>query len=72
SNPCKGNTNGGVKVIVITNVESVKDTPQRTVVERTYKLPDGEILKKEREIVNSPKYVVLHDLFPFQFPKIKY
>lgn len=71
NNPCKGRTDGGAVVIVVTNVSTVKDAPNRTIVERTYKLPNGEILKKNREIVDSPKAAVLHNLFPRQFPKIK-
>ncbi len=71
NNPCKGSTDGGAVVIVVTDISTVKDTPNRTVVERTYKLPNGEILKKDREIVDSPKAVVLHNLFPRQYPRIK-
>lgn len=71
NNPCKGSTDGGVTVIVTTNVSSVKDVPNRTVVEHTYKLPNGDVLKTDREIVESPKAVVLHNLFPRQYPKVK-
>ncbi len=71
NNPCKGNTDGGVEVIVITKVTAVKNDNSRTVVERTYLLPNGEILKKDKEIVDSPKQEVLHKLFPREFPKIK-
>ncbi|MCM1519497.1 MAG: hypothetical protein NC098_01775 [Lachnoclostridium sp.] len=71
NNPCKGNTNGGIEVIVVTNVTSVKNNPDRTVVERTYSLPDGEILKSEKEIIDSPKHEVLHKLFPREYPKVK-
>ncbi len=71
NNPCKGNTDGGVEVIVVINVSSVKNAPNRTVVERTYKLPNGEILKNDREIVDSPKVEVLHKLFPRQYPKVR-
>lgn len=70
-NPCKGKTDGGVEVIVVTNVTSVQNAPDRTVVERTYSLPNGEILKKDKEIIDKPKAVVLHKLFPHEFPKIK-
>lgn len=70
-NPCKGNTGGGVKVTVVTNVTAVQNAPERTVVERTYKLSNGEILKTERNVVNSPKPIVLHKMFPRQFPKVK-
>lgn len=68
-NPCKGNTDGGVEVVVVTNVTAVQNAPDRTVVERTYSLPNGEILKKEKEIIDKPKAVVLHKLFPHEFPK---
>lgn len=68
-NPCKGNTDGGVEVIVVTNVTSVQNAPNRTVAERTYSLPNGEILKIEKEVIDKPKAVVLHKLFPHEFPK---
>ncbi|MCM1297425.1 MAG: hypothetical protein NC311_17950 [Muribaculaceae bacterium] len=71
NNPCKGNTDGGVEVIVTTNVNSAKDNPNRTVIERIYKLPNGEVLKSEREVVDSPKMEVLHKLFPREYPKAK-
>ena len=72
NNPCKGPTDGGAQVIVVTNVSSVKNAPNRTVVQRTYKLPSGEILKTDREIIDSPKPAVLHSLFPHQYPKVNY
>ena len=71
NNPCKGNTDGGVEVIVVTNVTAVKDAPNRTVVERTYSLPSGEILKSDKEIINSSKQEVLHKLFPREYSKVK-
>lgn len=67
NNPCKGRTDGGVEVIVTTEVRSVANNTQRTVVTRTYRLPDGEILKTETEIFNAPKAVVLHKLFPREY-----
>lgn len=72
NNPCKGNTDGGVEVIVTTNVTAVENDNSRTMVERTYSLPNGEILKKDKEIVNSSKQEVLHKLFPRAYPKIKF
>lgn len=72
NNPCKGNTDGGVEVIVTTNVTAVENDNSRTMVERTYSLPNGEILKKDKEIVNSSKQEVLHKLFPREYPKIKF
>lgn len=71
NNPCKGNTDGGVEVVVVTKVTAVKNNPNRTVVERTYSLPNGEVLKSDKEIINSPKQEVLHKLFPREYPKIK-
>lgn len=71
NNPCKGNTDGGVAVVVTTTVTAVKGESNRTVVERKYKLRDGEVLKTEREVVDVPKAVVLHKLFPRQYPKVK-
>lgn len=67
NNPCKGNTDGGVEVIVVTNVSSVKNAPSRTVIDRTYSLPDGEILKTYKEIIDLPKQKVLHKLFPQKY-----
>ena len=72
NNPCKGKTDGGVEVIVVTNVSADENIPTKTIVERTYKLPNGEVLKTEKKIVDSPKAVVLHKLFPRQYPKVKY
>lgn len=71
-NPCKGNTDGGVEVIVTTNVTAVENDNSRTMVERTYSLPNGEILKEDKEMVNSSKQEVLHKLFPREYPKIKF
>ena len=71
NNPCKGSTDGGVEVIVVTDVQSVANNEQRTVITRTYKLPNGEVLKTDTETVDSPKAVVLHNLFPREYPKIK-
>lgn len=71
NNPCKGNTDGGVEVIVVTNVSAVKNAPHRTVVERTYSLPNGEVLKSDKQIINSSEQEVLHKLFPREYPKIK-
>lgn len=70
NNPCKGNTDGGVEVIVVTNVTSVQDDPSKTLVERIYSLPNGDILKIDREIIEKPKAVVLHKLFPHEFTSI--
>ena len=66
-NPCKGNTAGGVEVIVTTEVTAVTNDDSRTVIERTYSLPDGEVLRKDREVIGLPKHVVLHRLFPGNF-----
>lgn len=63
-NPCKGNTNGGVEVIVTTTVTSIENAPNRTVVTRTYSLPNGKVLKQDKEIINSPKHKVLAKLHP--------
>lgn len=70
-NPCKGNTDGGVEVIVVTKVTAVKNVPDRTVVERTYSLPNGEVLKSDKEVMNLTKQEVLHKLFPHEYPGIK-
>lgn len=70
-NPCKGRTDGGVVVVVETRVNSVKGDTDATIVERVYSLPNGEVLKSDKEIINSPKAVVLHKLFPRQFPEVK-
>ncbi|MBD5370240.1 MAG: hypothetical protein HDR80_03715 [Bacteroides sp.] len=66
-NPCKGSTDGGVEVIVTTEVTAVTNDDSRTVIERTYSLPDGEVLRKDREVIGLPKHVVLHRLFPGNF-----
>ena len=71
NNPCKGDTDGGIEVIVVTKVTAVKDAANRTMVERTYSLPNGEILKSDQEIINSSKQEVLHKLFPREYPKVK-
>lgn len=71
NNPCRGNTDGGVEVVVVTSVSAVKNASDRTVVECTYSLPNGEVLKYDKEIVNSSKAEVLHKLFPREYPKIK-
>lgn len=71
NNPCKGNTDGGVEVIVITDVQSVANNKQRTVIARTYKLPNGKILKSETKTIDSPKDAVLNKLFPHEYPKMK-
>lgn len=70
-NPCKGRTDGGVEVIVVTNINEVQNTHNRTVVERTYSLPDGVVIKKDRKVIDEPKEIVLHKLFPREFPKVK-
>lgn len=69
NNPCKGSTDGGIEVIVTTTVTAVKGVNDRTVVVRTYALPNGEILKSEKEIIDSLKQEVLHKLFPREYPK---
>lgn len=71
NNPCKGNTDGGVEVIVVTNVTSVQNNPNRTVVERTYSLPNGEVLKTDKAVFDQPKAVVLNKLYPREYPKVK-
>lgn len=71
NNPCKGNVDGGVEVVVVMKVNAVKNNPDRTVVERVYSLPDGKVLKSERRVVNSPEAVVLHKLYPRNYPKVK-
>ena len=49
----------------------LKNAPHRTVVERTYSLPNGEVLKSDKKIIDSSKQEVLHKLFPREYPKIK-
>ena len=71
NNPCKGNTDGGVEVIVETRVNAVDGCPSATVVERIYSLPNGEVLKHDSEVIKKPKAEVLHKLFPRNYPKVK-
>ena len=66
-NPCTGDTDGGVEVIVTTRISEVSNNSNRTVVDRTYSLPDGKTLKTDREIIDAPKYAVLSKLFPHQY-----
>lgn len=69
NNPCKGSTAGGVEVVVITDVQSIANNEKRTVVTRTFKQPDGKVLKKKMQVVDAPKAKVLHSLFPRVYPK---
>ncbi len=72
NNPCKGPVTGTAEVIVITKVTQARFNSKKTKVQRTYTLPDGYVLKREKETFDSPKPVVLHKLFPHLYPAITY
>ena len=68
-NPCKGRTDGGVEVIVHTKVMPVSNNPARTVMAKSYSLPDGEVIKRATIVCDAPVRSVLHRHFPHKYPK---
>ncbi len=68
-NPCKGRTDGGIEVIVHTKVMPVSNNPARTVMAKSYSLPDGEVIKRATIVCDAPVRSVLHRHFPHKYPK---